>query len=77
MFCPKLLHEKAAKRLGWYLKATKDKGLILEPASNSLKIDCYPDADFAGMYGHESNTDPACVKNRTGYVVNIADCPVL
>ena len=46
-------------------------------ASNSLKIDCYPDADFAGMYGHESNTDPACVKSRTGYVINVTDCPVL
>ena len=77
MFCPKLSHEKAAKRLGRYLKATKDKGLILNPASNSLEIDCYPDADFAGMYGHESNTDPACVKSRTGYVINVANCPVL
>ncbi len=77
MFCLKLSHENAAKRLGRYLKATKDKGLILDPASNSLKIGHYPDADFAGMYGHESNTDTACVKSRTGYVINVANCPVL
>ena len=77
MFCPKLSHEKHLKRLGRYLKATRDKGLIMNPTSDTLKIDCYPDADFAGMYGHEENTDPACVKSRTGYVINVANCPVL
>ena len=29
------------------------------------------------MYGHEKNDDPACVKSRTGYVITVADCPVL
>lgn len=77
MFCPKLSHEKVVNQLGRYLKATKDKCLILNPASKSLKIDCYPDADFAGMYRHESNTDTVCVKSRTGYVMNVANCPVL
>ena len=28
------------------------------------------------MYGHEEATDPASVKSRTGYVINVADCPV-
>lgn len=41
-----------------------------------MKIDCYPDADFAGMYGHEKSDDPACVKSRTGYVITAANCPV-
>ena len=30
-----------------------------------------------GICGHESNSDPACTKNCTGYVITIADCPVL
>jgi hypothetical protein len=77
MFAPKHSHEVALKRLGRYLKATRDKGLILSPSSRTLKIDCFPDADFAGMYGHEKNNDPACVKSRTGYVITVADCPVL
>ena len=77
MFAPKHSHEKALKRLGRYhLKATRSEGLVLNPSSE-LKIDCYPDADFAGMYGHESNTDPACVKSRTEYVINVADFPVI
>ena len=52
------------------------KGLILNPSSN-LKVDCYPDFDLAGMYGNEKITNLACVKNRTGYVVTVADCTVL
>ena len=76
MFCPKQSHELALKRIGRYLKATQSRGLILNP-SKELKIDCYPDADFAGMYGHEKPTDPACVKSRTGYTITVADCPVI
>jgi hypothetical protein len=77
MFCPKKSHELALKRIGRYLKATRDKGLILNPSGDVLKIDNYPDADFAGMYGYEENDDPTCVKSRTGYVITVADCPVL
>jgi hypothetical protein len=36
----------------------------------------YPDADFAGMYGHEEHTDPACAKSRTGFIIIFADCTV-
>ena len=53
MFCPKLSHEQAVKRIGRYLKQTRDKGLVLNPTKDldQLNIDCYPDADFAGLYG--------------------------
>jgi hypothetical protein len=73
---PKLSHENALKRIGRYLKGTLDKGLILTP-SETLKIDCYPDADFAGLWNRDSVQDPHCVRSRTGYVINLADCPVL
>jgi hypothetical protein len=42
-----------------------------------LHIDAYPDADFDGMYGHEVHFNPSCVKNQTGYIINVAGCPVL
>ena len=77
MFCPKLLHKKNLKRLGCYLKVTCDKGLILCPSSEILKMDCYTNADFMGMYGYESNSDPACAKSCTGYITAVDDCPVL
>ena len=76
MFCPRRSHELALKRIGRYLKATRDRGLVLNP-SRELKIDCYPDTDFAGMYGHEDSSDPSCVKSRTGFVITVANCPVL
>ena len=75
-FEPKKSHEVAVKRIGRYLKGTMDKGLILDP-SDDLSIDCYPDADFAGLWGHEHPQDPHCVKSRTGYVITLANCPVL
>jgi hypothetical protein len=42
-----------------------------------LKFYNYPDADFSGMHGYEKPTAPASVKSRTGYVITVADCPVL
>ena len=29
------------------------------------------------MYGYESSSDPSCVKSRTGFVITVANCPVL
>jgi hypothetical protein len=42
----------AIERIGLYLKSTQDKGLILKPTGR-LDIDCYVDADFAGLWPHE------------------------
>ena len=62
-------------RIGRYLKATRDRGLVINPVCNSngvadmLQIDNYPDADFAGMYGYEKPTDPASAKSRTGFTI--------
>jgi hypothetical protein len=76
MLCPKHLHELALKRIGCYLKQTSDCGMVMNPSSNVCKIDAYPDADFAGMYGHEDCTDPACAKSYTGFIITFAECPV-
>jgi hypothetical protein len=75
-FAPTKRHEKALLRIGHYLKGTIDNGLILNP-SDALHLDCYPDADFAGMWKHEDSNDPHCVRSRTGYVITLANCPVI
>ena len=75
MFAPNLLHEDAIKRIGRYLVGTWDKGMILKPTT-LLNINAYPDADFAGLYGHEDNNDPVCVRSRTGFVITVANCPI-
>ncbi len=76
MFCPKHLHEFALKCTGCYLKQTSDHGMVMNPSSNVCKIDAYPDADFAGMYGDEDHTDPTCAKSCTGFIITFAKCPV-
>ena len=48
----KALHETAVKRICRYLQGTKDNGLVLNP-TKKLVVDCYADADFAGLWGHE------------------------
>ena len=75
-FAPKRSHEKALIRIGRYLKGTADKGLTLQPTPD-LTLDCYPDADFAGLWNYESPHDPHCVRSRTGYLITLCNCPVI
>ena len=49
--------------------------MIYHPSKRS-QVDCYVDADFAGLWGHENSQDPICVKSRTGYVITLANCPI-
>ena len=51
-------------------------GVILKP-SDELRIDAYPDADFAGLWGYEDPHDSTCVRSRTGFVICVSDCPVM
>jgi hypothetical protein len=73
---PKRSHELAMIRIGQYLKATMDKGIILKP-TGKLQVDCYVDADFAGLWPHEDREDPVSVKSRSGYVICLSECPVV
>jgi hypothetical protein len=51
--------------------------MIMNPSTDICKIDGYPDADFAGMYGLEKPVDPSCVKSCTGFVTTFANVPIL
>jgi Reverse transcriptase (RNA-dependent DNA polymerase) len=73
---PRKSHEDAVIRICQYLKGTSEQGLILQP-STTLKIDCFVDADFAGLWPHEDRNDPTCVKSRTGFVIKLSNCPVI
>ena len=57
-------------------EATHDHGLVLVPSRES-KIDCYPDADFTGMYRYKNSSNPSCVKSRPVFVITVSNCPVL
>ena len=73
---PRKSHAAAIRRICRYLKGTRDKGLIMSLKGN-LNLNCYVDADFAGLYHHEDNQDPVCVKSRTGYVIQLGGCPLV
>ncbi|KAL7474623.1 hypothetical protein ACHAW6_000590 [Cyclotella cf. meneghiniana] len=64
-------HKKALKCIGHYLKSTHNKGLVLKP-SGELKVDAFCDIDFAGLYGHEKISDPACAKGWTGFLILVS-----
>ena len=74
---PKKTHEQALQRIGCYLKHTVDQGLVMKPNLESLNVDCYVDADFAGLWPHEDKQDPSCVKSRTGFAICVANCPII
>ena len=40
-------------------------------------VDCYADADFAGLWGHENPQYPVCARICTRFLVNIFNCPLL
>jgi hypothetical protein len=73
---PKQSHAKAIKRIIRYLQGTKDKGMVFSPSTN-FTVDCFVDADFAGLWGTEYDQDPVSVKSRTGYILTFMGCPLL
>lgn len=72
---PKLSHEKAVGRIVRYLIGTKDRGLIFKP-DKSRGLECYADADFAGMWTPDNADDPSGLLSRTGYVMYYCGCPI-
>ncbi len=51
--------------------------MVMNLSADICKIDTFPDADFAGMCGHEKPTNPSCAKNCTGFVITFAYVPIL
>ena len=62
-------------RIYRYIQGTNDNGLLFNP-SKTLVVDCYADADFVGLWGHENPQDPICAISRTGFVVTCANFPL-
>ena len=73
---PKQSHASAVKTIIRYLSGTKTKGTIYKRPEH-LTLDCYVDADFAGLYGREPSENPMSVKSRTGYIVSVGGCFLL
>ena len=42
-----------------------------------LVANCYADADFVGLRGHENTQNSICARSRTGFVVTFENGPLL
>ena len=73
---PKKSHGEAVKRTCRYLLGTKDRGILFTP-NLSEGLNCYVDADFAGLWGYKDEQDPVCVKSRTGFTLTLFGCPII
>ena len=74
--CPKRSHAQAVKRIIRYLIGTREQGTIFHPDLNE-GLNCYVDADFAGLWGREDEQDPVSVKSRTGFTLTLFGCPII
>lgn len=73
---PKTEHGKAARWLGRYLHATKNKGTILNiDAKKGLEV--HVDADYAGNWDPLDTSNPDTARSRHGYITSHAGCPML
>ena len=73
---PRQLHATAIKTIARYLKRTSDKGIIMKPTGR-LQLECFVDADFAGLYRRKPDDEPNAVRSRTGYLICLGNCPLL
>ncbi len=56
---------------------TDDKGIIIHKSPGIPMLDCWVDADFAGLYSTEDPKDPTSVRSRTGFVITLGGNPVV
>ena len=72
---PKQLHATALKMIVQYLKGTKDKGMIVKP-NGTLNLECWCDADFAGLYKCDPDTNPSSVKSCGTFIITLSGVPL-
>jgi hypothetical protein len=76
-------HGVAIKTIVCYLKRTKDKGTYLdqdacrEDPNGCFKLECFVDANFAGLYKQDPDESPSSAKSHTGYIIRLAGAPLI
>lgn len=73
---PKKSHGEAVKRIGRYLLATKERGIIYDPKEDSFE--CWADASFCGDWVRElAEHDPSTARSRIGHIIKYGGCPLI
>ena len=73
---PKKSHATAVKRIIRYLLRTADQGTCFKP-HEELTLDCYVDADFAGLYHRDPDHERSSALSRTGYIIKLSGMPLI
>ena len=73
---PKQSHAIAVKTIARYLKGTIDQGTIVKTATQ-LCLDCFVDADFAGLFHSDPDSSITSAKSRSGYIIKLSGCPLI
>jgi hypothetical protein len=72
---PKVQHTYAVKRIGRYLLATKDKGLIMKP--NQEGMECWVDTTHTTEWNNMTASDnPNSARAKMGYIITYAGFPM-
>ena len=66
----------AMNRICQHIQGIKDNRLVFN-TSNKMVVDCYYDAYFSGLWGHENPEDHISAWSRTGFVVTFSNLPLL
>ena len=75
-YSPKQSHASAVKQIVRYLSRTWDKGTVVKP-TNILQLDCYVDADFAGLYKRDPDASPTSAKSHLGFIISLGGVPLV
>ncbi len=59
-----------------FSEAAADKELMTKLYQKLLKIDSFPDANIAGIYGQKAMDVPVCVMSRTDYMMIVLNGPI-
>ena len=73
---PKQSHASAIKKIVRYLLRTNDLGTCILPTTD-LCLDCFVDADFAGLYRRDPDEDRTSAVSRTGYIIKLSNMPLV
>ena len=74
---PKQLHAAAVKTIVRYLVKTADKGMIVKKPKTAIKLDCFADADFTGLFKVKDGKSVDSVKSRAGYIIKLGGCTLV
>jgi hypothetical protein len=75
-YSPNQSHASGVKQIIHYLSSTWDKGTILKP-TNTLQLDCYVNADFAGLYKCDPDASPTSTKSLLGTIILLGRVPLV